>query len=99
VVLDVGFGFGKTIAHNYELLRSLPDFQLLGAPLLVGVSRKSMVYKPLQTDPEGALLGSTALHAWALERGAHLLRVHDVEAAVQVITLFDLLRNPETDLN
>jgi len=99
VVLDVGFGFGKTIAHNYELLRALPDFQLLGAPLLVGVSRKSMVYKPLQTGPEGALLGTTALHAWALDRGAHLLRVHDVAAAVQTITLFQQLRNPETGLN
>lgn len=87
VLLDVGFGFGKTTEHNYALLANLDLFHSLGAPLLVGVSRKSMVYKPLQITPEAALNGTTALHAWALERGAHVLRVHDVAAAREVLTL------------
>lgn len=91
VLLDVGFGFGKTLKHNYALLANLGMFHSLGAPLLVGVSRKSMVYKPLGITPEAALNGSTALHAWALHRGAHLLRVHDVTAAREVLTLFELL--------
>lgn len=91
VLLDVGFGFGKTLEHNYALLANLEMFHSLGAPLLVGVSRKSMVYKPLGIPPEAALNGSTALHAWALHRGAHLLRVHDVAAAREVLTLFHLL--------
>ena len=90
VLLDVGFGFGKTTEHNYALLANLDLFHSLGAPLLVGVSRKSMVYKPLQITPEAALNGTTALHAWALERGAHVLRVHDVAAAREVLTLYGL---------
>lgn len=90
VLLDVGFGFGKTTEHNYALLANLDLFHSLGAPLLVGVSRKSMVYKPLQITPEAALNGTTALHAWALERGAHVLRVHDVAAAREVLTLHGL---------
>ena len=88
ILIDVGFGFGKTLEQNYALLAALDSFHILGAPLLVGVSRKSMVYKALGTGPEEALNGTTALHAWALDRGAHFLRVHDVEAAREVLTLF-----------
>jgi len=95
VLLDVGFGFGKSLEHNYALLANLELFHSLGAPLLVGVSRKSMVYKPLGTSPDAALNGTTALHAWALERGAQVLRVHDVAAAREVLALFALL-HPES---
>ncbi|MBO75188.1 MAG: dihydropteroate synthase [Flavobacteriales bacterium] len=90
-MVDVGFGFGKTTAHNFQLLRELDQFQALNAPLLVGVSRKSMVYKTLNGQPETALNGTTALHAWALERGAHMLRVHDVEQACEVVKLHGVL--------
>lgn len=91
-VVDVGFGFGKTATHNFQLLRELDQFEALNAPLLVGVSRKSMIYKTLNGQPENALNGTTALHAWALERGAHLLRVHDVAEAREVVTLHQALR-------
>lgn len=91
-VVDVGFGFGKTAAHNFQLLRDLDLFHTLEAPLLVGVSRKSMIYKTLNGQPETALNGTTALHAWALERGAQLLRVHDVAEAQEVVTLHRALR-------
>ncbi len=91
-VVDVGFGFGKTAAHNFQLLRELDQFQALNAPLLVGVSRKSMIYKIINRQPETALNGTTALHAWALERGAHMLRVHDVAEAREVVTLHRALR-------
>ena len=94
-VVDVGFGFGKTAAHNFQLLRELDHFQALNAPLLVGVSRKSMIYKTLNGQPENALNGTTALHAWALERGAHMLRVHDVAEAREVVALHRALRGEE----
>jgi len=93
LAVDVGFGFGKTAAHNFQLLRDLEQFHVLQAPLLVGVSRKSMVYKTLNGQPETALNGTTALHAWALERGAHLLRVHDVAEAREVVTLHRALHS------
>ena len=86
-MVDVGFGFGKSLAHNFQLLNELATFSKLQAPILVGVSRKSMVYKTLDTTPEGALNGTTALHAWALDRGAHMLRVHDVREAREAVTL------------
>ena len=96
VVADVGFGFGKTVAHNYALLDALPEFLALECPLLVGVSRKSMIQKVLDTDSDGALNGTTALHAWALDRRAHLLRVHDVAQAVEVVKLHNALRESRT---
>ena len=96
VILDVGFGFGKTVAHNYQLLDALPQFQALGCPILVGVSRKSMISKVLDVPSEGALNGSTALHAWAVDRGAHLLRVHDVVEAREVIQLHKAMRDSRT---
>jgi dihydropteroate synthase len=89
--LDVGFGFGKTVAHNYELLRNLAQFKTLDCPLLVGISRKSMIYKPLQITPEAALPATSALHLYALQQGAQILRTHDVAEAVQTIALWKCL--------
>ena len=87
VLLDPGFGFAKTPTHNHELLRRLPELAPLGYGLLVGLSRKAMVYKPLGLGPETALNGTTALHVLALQGGARLLRVHDVAEARQTIEL------------
>ncbi|MFZ9755237.1 MAG: dihydropteroate synthase [Bacteroidia bacterium] len=81
LVLDPGFGFGKTLNHNYQLFSQLPALVKLPYPILVGVSRKSMIYKLLGTNPEHALNGSTALHALALQMGAGILRVHDPKEA------------------
>jgi dihydropteroate synthase len=89
VISDVGFGFGKTTAHNFELLKNLAIFQQLNAPTLVGISRKSMIYKTLNTTPENALNGTTALHMIALQNGANILRVHDVKEAKECITLWN----------
>ncbi|MEN9511008.1 MAG: dihydropteroate synthase [Bacteroidota bacterium] len=91
VVLDPGFGFAKTVAQNFELLSRLEDFRVLGHPLLVGVSRKSMIWRTLNCTPEEALNGSTALHTVALMKGASILRVHDVREAVETIRLLDCL--------
>jgi len=90
IILDVGFGFGKTIEQNYQLLRSLSAFKMLEKPLLVGVSRKGMVYKPLEITPEEALNGTTVLHTLAILNGANILRVHDVKEAKQVVKLLSL---------
>ncbi|WP_244828208.1 dihydropteroate synthase [Carboxylicivirga sediminis] len=87
IILDLGFGFGKTLEHNYELLRELKQFELFGLPMLVGVSRKSMIYKLLNILPEHALNGTTALNTVALLNGANILRVHDVKEAVECINL------------
>ncbi|MBT2559519.1 dihydropteroate synthase [Hymenobacter sp. ISL-91] len=87
VVLDPGFGFAKTPAQSHELLRRLPELHLLQLPILAGLSRKSMVYKPLGLQPEAALAGTIALNTLALRGGARLLRVHDVAEAVQTIQL------------
>jgi dihydropteroate synthase len=89
VISDVGFGFGKTTANNFELLKNLAIFQQLNAPTLVGISRKSMIYKTLNTTPENALNGTTALHMIALQNGANILRVHDVKEAKECITLWN----------
>jgi dihydropteroate synthase len=88
VILDPGFGFGKTLEHNYHLLRELDAFAMLELPLLVGISRKSMIYKVLETEPEHALNGSTAAHMAALMNGARILRVHDVKEAVETVRIF-----------
>jgi len=87
VVLDPGFGFAKTPAQNHELLRRLPELQVLGLPLLAGLSRKAMVYKPLGLQPDAALTGTVAVNTIALLNGARLLRVHDVAEAMQTIRL------------
>lgn len=85
IIADPGFGFGKTLAHNYRMMERLADFHELQLPLLVGVSRKSMVYRLLDIEPEAALNGTTVLHTIALLQGAHILRVHDVRAAVEAV--------------
>ena len=91
VVIDPGFGFGKTMMHNYRLMNRLEDFHELHAPLLVGVSRKSMIYKLLETTPQEALNGTTVLHTLAMMKGAHILRVHDVRAAVEARTIVETM--------
>ena len=89
IIVDVGFGFGKTIEQNYELLQKLPIFKILDCPILVGLSRKAMIWKSLGVTPEGALNGTTAAHMLALMGGAKILRVHDVREAVESITIFN----------
>lgn len=89
IVIDPGFGFGKTIEQNYNILENLSMFHLLERPILVGISRKSMIYKKIGTTPENALNGTTALHTLALINGASILRVHDVAEAKQIIKLLD----------
>lgn len=88
LVLDPGFGFAKTVEQNFSLLNHLDYFKLFGAPLLVGLSRKSMIWKTLDITAADALNGTTALHAIALLKGASILRVHDVKEAVETIKLF-----------
>ena len=88
-IIDPGFGFGKTVEHNYQLLRNLGAFSILGAPILIGLSRKSMINNVLKTKPESALNGTTALHTLALQHGASILRVHDIKEAMEVIRLVD----------
>ncbi len=95
IIVDPGFGFGKTIQHNYALLSGLEVFRALEAPILIGISRKSMTYKYLGTGPESALNGTTALHMYALVKGANILRVHDVREAVEVKKLFEKLIEEE----
>lgn len=84
IIVDPGFGFGKTLEHNYELFHHLDDFNLFNLPLLVGISRKSMIYKLLGGTPQTSLNGTTVLNTIALMKGAHILRVHDVKEAVEV---------------
>lgn len=95
IIIDPGFGFGKTIDHNFELLRHLQFFTKLNKPLMVGISRKATIYKTLQITPEEALNGTTVLHTHALMNGAHILRVHDVKEAIQSIKLVDRLKEKE----
>ena len=89
IIVDPGFGFGKTIAHNFELLRNLPVFKMLNCPLLLGISRKSTIYKTLGTTTEKSLNGTTVLHTIGLLNGASILRVHDVREAMEAIKLVD----------
>lgn len=92
VIVDPGFGFGKTVAHNYELLNGLEAFTLLACPILVGFSRKSMIYKPLGITADEALTGTTVLNALSLQKGADILRVHDVREAKQVVEMMALVK-------
>ena len=92
IVLDPGFGFGKTVEHNYCLMNHLEEFSIFQLPILVGVSRKSMIYKPLGCQPEEALNGTTVLHTVALLKGAAILRVHDVKAAREAIQIVTLMK-------
>ena len=91
LIIDPGFGFSKTLEQNYQLMHQLDFFKNLNAPILVGISRKSMIYKLLNTDPDAALNGTTALHTIALLKGAHILRVHDVKEAVEVRKIVEQL--------
>ena len=89
VIIDPGFGFGKTIAHNFKILQSLNIFSMLEKPILAGLSRKSTIYKTLGTTVENALNGTTVLNTIALMNGASILRVHDVKEAVEAVTLYE----------
>jgi dihydropteroate synthase len=89
VIIDPGFGFGKTIAHNFQVLKNLAVFKMLGKPVLAGLSRKSTIYKTLNVTPGEALNGTTVLNTLALENGADILRVHDVKEAKEAIILMN----------
>lgn len=96
IIIDPGFGFSKTLEQNYELMRHLSDFRLLELPLLVGISRKSMIYKLLGGTPSDSLNGTIALNTFALLNGADILRVHDVRAAVETVKIVGQLRKATT---
>jgi dihydropteroate synthase len=91
LIIDPGFGFAKTVEQNFEIMQKLELFKVLELPILAGVSRKSMIYKPLDLTPEKALNGTTALNMIALTKGASILRVHDVKEAVECVKLFSLM--------
>ena len=91
IIIDPGFGFGKSINDNFKILKELESFQTLNKPIIVGLSRKSMIYKTLNITPEESLNGTTALNILALERGANILRVHDAKEALQCISLLKKL--------
>lgn len=91
IIIDPGFGFGKSIDHNYELMSSLEQFLMFDCPVLVGISRKSMIHKLLNIEASEALNGSTALHMFALQKGAKILRVHDVKEAMECVKIYGKL--------
>ena len=91
IIVDPGFGFGKTVVHNFELLRNLSAFKIFDCPILLGLSRKSTIYKTLGTDASQALNGTTVLNTIGFENGANILRVHDVKEAREVVTLLEAL--------
>jgi len=93
IIIDPGFGFGKTIEQNFTLLRELQSLKMLDCPILVGVSRKGMIYKTLETSPEHALNGTTVANTMALINGASILRVHDVKEAKEAVTIFNAFNN------
>jgi len=92
VIFDPGFGFGKTIRHNYTLLNNLEAFQMLDKPILVGMSRKGMLWKTLNSSPDKVLPATNAVNLVALQKGAKIIRVHDVEAAVQLTRIFRIMK-------
>ena len=93
IILDPGFGFGKTLEHNYQLMNHLEEFSVFDLPLLVGISRKSMIYKLLGNTPEEALNGTSILNTIALLKGANFLRVHDVKAATEAIAIVQKMKS------
>jgi dihydropteroate synthase len=97
VIIDPGFGFGKTLEHNYQMLNYLDDFKIFELPILVGVSRKSMIYKALDINAEEALNGTSVIHTIALLNGANILRVHDVREAKEAIELTSRLLSAKVD--
>ena len=92
IILDPGFGFGKTLEQNYEVMAELEKLQVLELPLLVGISRKSMIFKKFGCTPDEALNGTTALNTIALMKGAHILRVHDVREAIECVKIVESLK-------
>ena len=98
IIIDPGFGFsfGKNLEHNYELMNHLEEFSLFELPLLVGVSRKSMIYKLLDITPQEALNGTTVLNTVALLKGANILRVHDVKEAVETVRIVGKMKSCQT---
>lgn len=96
IILDPGFGFGKTLEQNYELMAGMAELQALHLPVLVGISRKSMIWKLIGGTPATSLPGTTALHALAVERGASILRVHDVAEAVQTVAVVEKMKQSLT---
>ena len=88
IIIDPGFGFGKSKKNNFTILKNLNYFENLKCPILIGISRKSMVYKTLRIGPDQSLNGTTTLNAWGLDRGAKILRVHDVKEAKECIDLW-----------
>lgn len=99
IIVDPGFGFGKTLVHNYELLQNLEHFQIFGLPLLVGLSRKSMIYRFLDIKPEEALNGTTVVNTMALIKGADIIRVHDVAEARQTLEIYRKWVDPSWQRN
>ncbi|MBP1645840.1 MAG: dihydropteroate synthase [Bacteroidetes bacterium] len=93
IILDLGFGFGKTVEQNYFLLNHIEDFKTFGLPILTGISRKTMIHKPLAITPQQALNGTTFLHGFALMNKSNILRVHDVKEAKECVKLFELIEN------
>ena len=93
IIIDPGFGFGKDVVQNYELLQNLSIFKILECPLMVGLSRKSMIYNILSVNSADSLNGTTSVHVLALERGAKILRVHDVKEAVETIKIWNFCKN------
>lgn len=92
IIVDPGFGFAKDMNQNYQLMAELDQFKQLNAPLLVGISRKSMIYRPLDITPQTAINGTTVLNTFALLHGANILRVHDVKEAVEAVKIIDLIK-------
>ena len=93
IILDPGFGFAKTLEHNYELMHRLEDLHVMELPMLVGISRKSMIYRLLGGTPQDALNGTTVLNTLALQKGAAILRVHDVKEAVEAVKITNKMRS------
>jgi dihydropteroate synthase len=93
LILDPGFGFAKTLEQNFEVLNKLELFKMLELPILAGISRKSMIYKTLETDAKNSLNGTTSLNTISLMKGAKILRVHDVKEAVECVKLYNLLKS------
>ena len=99
IIIDPGFGFGKTVEENYEVMNGLERLQMLRLPVLVALSRKSMIYRLLQSTQEEALTGTIALNTIALMKGANILRVHDVREAVECVKIVDAVKILETKSN
>ena len=93
IILDPGFGFGKTLDDNYRLMAEMDKLQVLDLPLLVGISRKSMIFRLIGGDPTTSLNGTTVLHTFSLMKGANILRVHDVKEAAECVAIFQKLKN------